>query len=92
MGFGEHAARRHVSTHAPGRSGRRVLTWETAPTATERSVVYVIDDDVSVREAVEDLLQSIGLQVLVFGSTREFLDSKRPDAPGCLVSTSGCRG
>jgi FixJ family two-component response regulator len=61
------------------------MTPATAAAPTEQPVVFVIDDDLSVREAVEDLLQSIGLQVQVFGSTQEFLDSKRPDAPGCLV-------
>jgi len=61
------------------------LTWETAPTANERSVVYVIDDDVSVREAVEDLLTSVGLEAQTFGSIQEFLRSQRPDAPGCIV-------
>jgi FixJ family two-component response regulator len=61
------------------------LTWEPAPTATERSVVYVIDDDVSVREAVDDLLTSVGLEAQTFGSIQEFLQARRPDAPGCIV-------
>lgn len=61
------------------------LSGATATSPMEQPVVFVIDDDLSVREAVEDLLQSIGLRVQAFGSTQEFLDSKRPDAPGCLV-------
>jgi FixJ family two-component response regulator len=48
-------------------------------------VVFVIDDDPSVRDALAGLLRSVGLDVLSFGSTQEFLQSKRPDAPGCLV-------
>ncbi|MCL7714990.1 response regulator transcription factor [Stenotrophomonas mori] len=48
-------------------------------------VVYVVDDDASVRAALEDLLASVGLEVRVFGSTREFLAFPRGDAPGCLV-------
>ena len=48
-------------------------------------VVFVIDDDESIREALDSLLRSVGLEVQSFGSTQEFLRSKRPDAPGCLV-------
>jgi FixJ family two-component response regulator len=48
-------------------------------------IVFIVDDDASVREAVEDLLRSVGLTVQAFGSTQEFVQSNRPDAPGCLV-------
>jgi FixJ family two-component response regulator len=48
-------------------------------------VIYIIDDDPSVREALEDILDSVGLEAQSFGSTQEFLRSKRPNAPGCLV-------
>jgi FixJ family two-component response regulator len=48
-------------------------------------VVFVVDDDASVRDAVKRLISSIGLRVETFGSTREFLDSKRPEGPACLV-------
>jgi FixJ family two-component response regulator len=48
-------------------------------------IVYVIDDDPSMRNAIEDLLQSVGLGVRVFPSTPEFLKAARPDAPGCIV-------
>jgi FixJ family two-component response regulator len=51
----------------------------------EQPVVFVIDDDASVRDAIADLLRSVGLAVESFGSTQEFLQSKRPDAPGCIV-------
>jgi FixJ family two-component response regulator len=51
----------------------------------QQPVVFVVDDDASVRGAVEDLLRSVGLAVRVHASTQEFLQSKRPDAPGCLV-------
>jgi FixJ family two-component response regulator len=47
--------------------------------------VVVIDDDQSVREALQGLLQSVALPVELFSSVREFLDSNRLDAPGCLV-------
>jgi len=48
-------------------------------------VVFVIDDDVSIREALKNLLRSVGLKVETFGTAQQFLSAKRPDAPGCLV-------
>ena len=48
-------------------------------------IVFVVDDDESVRDAVRRLIASVGLRVETFGSTREFLDGKRPEAPSCLV-------
>jgi FixJ family two-component response regulator len=48
-------------------------------------VVFVIDDDASLRESLKDLIGSVGLQVRAFASAQEFLGSKRPDVPGCLV-------
>jgi FixJ family two-component response regulator len=49
------------------------------------AIVFVIDDDPSMRAALEDLVGSVGLGARPFASTEEFLASKRPDAPGCLV-------
>jgi len=51
----------------------------------ERAVVFVIDDDSSMRLALEDLVRSVGLEVRAFAAPQEFLQSKLPDAPGCLV-------
>src|ERR1700684_1768472 len=51
----------------------------------ERAVVFVIDDDSSMRLALEDLVRSVGLDVRAFAAPQEFLQSKPPDAPGCLV-------
>ncbi|MBB6409226.1 response regulator transcription factor [Mesorhizobium sangaii] len=50
-----------------------------------KDVVYIIDDDVSVREGVGDLLRSVGLEVQTFASGQEFLDTKRADTPGCII-------
>ena len=50
-----------------------------------KEVVYIIDDDASVREGLGDLLRSVGLGVQTFASSQEFLDSKRIDAPGCII-------
>jgi FixJ family two-component response regulator len=51
----------------------------------QHPVVFVIDDDPSMREAVRDLIASVGLEARGFASPREFLAAARPDAPACLV-------
>ena len=51
----------------------------------EPSTVLVVDDDTSMREALSDLFQSVGLRVEVFASTQEFIKNKRPEGPTCLV-------
>ena len=48
-------------------------------------VDFVVDDDASLRESLKDLIRSVGLRVEAFASAQEFLHSKRPDVPGCLV-------
>src|ERR1700686_2718961 len=48
-------------------------------------IVFVVDDDPSVRRALKRLVESVGLQVELFGSAQEFMRSKRPDASSCLV-------
>jgi FixJ family two-component response regulator len=50
-----------------------------------QSIVYVVDDDASIRDALRSLLASMGMQVGVFGSAAEFLKSTLPDIPSCLV-------
>ena len=48
-------------------------------------VVFVVNDDPSIRDALTSLIRSVELGVETFGSAREFLRGQRPDAPGCLV-------
>ena len=48
-------------------------------------IVFVVDDDPSMREALADLIASVGLSVEAFKSAPEFLERRRPDAPACLV-------
>jgi len=48
-------------------------------------IVFVVDDDVSIRDALKSLIGSVGLRVELFGSSREFLQGQRPDAPSCLI-------
>jgi len=54
-----------------------------AKTPTE--LVFVIDDDASMREAISRLLHAIGLTIRTFGSAREFLGTRLPDIPACVV-------
>jgi FixJ family two-component response regulator len=49
------------------------------------AMVFVVDDEASMRESLKDLLRSVGLRVEAFASAQEFLRSTRPDVPGCLV-------
>ena len=47
--------------------------------------IVVIDDDASMRKALDNLLKSVGFEVELFASPQEFLQSGRPDRPGCIV-------
>ena len=49
------------------------------------AIVFVVDDDAAMRESLKNLIRSVGLRVEAFASAQEFLRSKRPDVPGCLV-------
>jgi len=53
--------------------------------SAEEPIVFVIDDDEPVREALRNLFRSVGLRVEVFGSAPEFLQSKLPDVASCLI-------
>lgn len=50
------------------------------------STAIIIEDDPSLREALADLLESVGIQTMVFGSVPEFLASQMPDGPCCVIS------
>jgi len=49
------------------------------------AMIFVVDDDASMREALQRLLRSVGLQVTTFASAHEFLHHRGADVPGCLV-------
>src|ERR1700758_516106 len=49
------------------------------------AIVFVVDDDAPMRESLKNLIRSVGLRVELFASAQEFLRSKRPDVPCCLV-------
>jgi FixJ family two-component response regulator len=50
-----------------------------------QSMVFVVDDDASIRKALDSLIRSVGLTVQLFGSAQEFLQAKRPEVPSCLI-------
>jgi FixJ family two-component response regulator len=49
------------------------------------ATIFIIDDDAAVRASIQDLLESVGLRAESFGTAEEFLRSKLPDGPSCLV-------
>ncbi|WP_141342598.1 response regulator transcription factor [Bradyrhizobium sp. USDA 3458] len=53
--------------------------------ASAHAIVFVVEDDVSMRRSLTNLFQSVGLDVVAFGSAREMLQSKLPDVVSCLV-------
>jgi FixJ family two-component response regulator len=54
-------------------------------TAAQLPAIVVIDDDASMRRALDNLLKSVGFDVELFASPQEFLQSERVDRPGCIV-------
>jgi FixJ family two-component response regulator len=52
---------------------------------TSEAMVFVIDDDESIREALQSLIRSVGLNVQTFAAARDFLECRRPDVPACLI-------
>jgi FixJ family two-component response regulator len=53
--------------------------------STKEPIVFVVEDDASVRRALTNLFQSVGLEVELFGSASEMLENKLPDVASCLV-------
>jgi len=53
--------------------------------SADDSIVFIIDDDQSMRDALTRLLGTVGLRAQAFETPQEFLNTKRPDTPSCLV-------
>jgi FixJ family two-component response regulator len=51
----------------------------------ERAAVFVVDDDASMRRALDSLFRSVGLEAHLYASAQEFMRATRADVPGCLV-------
>ena len=60
-------------------------TLGSSPPGDEQPIVFVVDDDPSMRATLADVMRSVGIEVQTFQSAKDFLGSKLPDAPGCLV-------
>jgi DNA-binding NtrC family response regulator len=70
----------------PPRQGNKIVSHaEHCGTSAGNALVYVIDDDSSICEALGSLLRSAGFSVQTFPSAQSFLATKRPDTPSCLV-------
>jgi FixJ family two-component response regulator len=65
-------------------NGHNEMDMDTDNSASN-TMVYVVDDDESMRDAVRNLLRSVGLNVETFGSAQEFLAFDMPDVPSCLI-------
>lgn len=63
---------------------QRSLSAKSAA-STDQPIVFVVDDDASMRQALARLFQSVELRAEVFASPQEFLQGERPNAPSCLV-------
>ena len=87
MGIAQLRLKNDLPLH-PGFEGSRGIMSrdvQARGTAAPAPVVYVVDDDPSVCEALNSLFRSVGLRVELFGSAAEFLQRKTPDSASCLV-------
>jgi FixJ family two-component response regulator len=55
------------------------------PVSAAEPLVFIVDDDRSFCEALQRLLATVGLKARMFGSAQEFMNTKRPDVPSCLL-------
>jgi FixJ family two-component response regulator len=89
VGFPQRGARCDVSIYPAIVSGGCVVTERPNPShepvSAKGPIVFVVEDDSSIRKALTNLFQSVGLEVEVFGSASEMLQSKLPNVASCLV-------
>jgi FixJ family two-component response regulator len=64
---------------------RRFDSPSSNPETSTKAIVFVVEDDISMRRSLTNLFQSVGLDVVAFGSAREMLQSALPDVVSCLV-------
>jgi FixJ family two-component response regulator len=79
MGHRQSGDRCHFSFHSPVRDKGPCMKSGAVPT------VYIVDDDRGVRQAIQDLVESVGLRAESFATGQEFLNRKRSADPSCLV-------
>jgi FixJ family two-component response regulator len=71
--------------HPPEREGAQSMALPMPLGTNEGAVVHVIEDDASLRRALEDLFETVGLATRTYGTARDFLNSGFTDSPGCVV-------
>ena len=72
-----------AASSRPGQTA--VSNTERSDVSTPATVVFVVDDDSSMRDSLRRLISSVGFKVEVFPSAKAFLGARKPDVPGCLV-------
>jgi FixJ family two-component response regulator len=87
MGVEQRRAWVDLPVRAAARDAGRIMSRgpQVHGEAKVQPIVFVVDDDPSVREALSSLFRSVGLKVELFGSTTEFLQRQRVDVASCLV-------
>lgn len=64
---------------------QRIRGLAMAHEVSDRAIVYIIDDDESLRLALDRVFRSVGLETRTYGTARGFIEAARPDLPGCVV-------
>ena len=77
--------RKHKGEPAAGAVATESRERKAPAMSIQQPIVYVVDDDASVRRALERLIKSVGLNIQTFASAREFLDFDLPEHPSCVV-------
>jgi FixJ family two-component response regulator len=87
MGVAQPRLKNDLPLHPASEGSRGVMSRDAQAraTAATKPIVFVVDDDPSVCEALNSLFRSVGLRVELFGSAAEFLQRKTPDSASCLV-------
>src|ERR1700730_12088316 len=89
MGRDKFAPRSGLSLHSAFGSRRHAMTErpksQREAASTIGPIVYVIDDEETMRRGLSNLFESVGLRVEAFGSAPELLQRKLPDVPSCVV-------
>jgi FixJ family two-component response regulator len=81
-----------MGLHRSGEGGELVTPTERTGEPAGIPIVFVVDDDPAVREALSGLIRSIGMRVKTFASAAEFLRQEPPAEPSCLVLDVGLPG
>jgi FixJ family two-component response regulator len=81
----ESQVRSHPPSHRGSMEARQASRLAKVSANELPDFVFVVDDDPAVCRTIKELLNSVRLHAELFGSTQEFLEARRPDAPSCLI-------